>query len=81
RVIAPTRWKLRTAVAKVNRVLAALLLEQHPDKTFIGRAERGLLRGAQGVTLGWLYITPLGYVVRSLTGLTKSIESDPIDRY
>ena len=40
-VIAPSRWKLRKAVAKVNRVLDALLVEQHPDKTFIGRAERG----------------------------------------
>ncbi|MCI5163642.1 MAG: hypothetical protein D3917_16830 [Candidatus Electrothrix sp. AX5] len=33
----------------------------------------------QGVTLGWLYITPLGYGVRIRLGLTKSIESDPID--
>jgi len=40
-VIAPSRWKLRKAVAQVNRVLDALLVEQHPDKTFIGRAERG----------------------------------------
>lgn len=40
-VIVPTRWKLRRAVASVNRVLNALQLEKHPDKTFIGRAERG----------------------------------------
>jgi len=40
-VIVPTRWKLRRAVALVNRVLNALLLEKHPDKTFIGRADRG----------------------------------------
>ncbi len=40
-VIAPTRWKLRKAVKVVNEVLKALKMEQHPDKTFIGRAERG----------------------------------------
>ena len=40
-VIAPSRWKLRRAVKQVNRVLEGLLLEKHPDKTFIGRAERG----------------------------------------
>ena len=40
-VLAPTRWKLRGAVAVVNQVLSALQLEKHPDKTFVGRIERG----------------------------------------
>lgn len=40
-VIAPNRWKLRKAVKQVNEVLATLKLEQHPDKTYIGRAEKG----------------------------------------
>jgi RNA-directed DNA polymerase len=40
-VLAPTRWSLRRAVATVNQVLDALKLEKHPDKTFIGRIERG----------------------------------------
>ena len=40
-VIAPTRWKLRKAVKVVNEILAELKVEQHPDKTFIGRVERG----------------------------------------
>ena len=40
-VLAPTRWKLRKAVAAVNRGLGALGLEKHPDKTFIGRTEKG----------------------------------------
>ncbi|MCP4252119.1 MAG: hypothetical protein GY775_01705 [Candidatus Scalindua sp.] len=40
-VIAPTRWKLRSAVRIVNATLNALKVEQHPDKTFIGRVERG----------------------------------------
>ena len=40
-VLAPTRWKLRRAVRSLNEVFAVLGLEQHPDKTFIGRIERG----------------------------------------
>ena len=40
-ILAPTRWKLRGAVKAVNQVLGALALEKHPDKTFIGRIERG----------------------------------------
>ncbi len=41
-VLVPTRWKLRKAVKAVNGMLGALGLEKHPDKTFIGRIERGL---------------------------------------
>jgi RNA-directed DNA polymerase len=40
-VLSPTRWKLRRAVKRVNEHLAALDLEKHPDKTFIGRIEKG----------------------------------------
>lgn len=40
-VLAPTRWKLRGIVSAVNEELAALGLEKHPDKTFIGRIARG----------------------------------------
>ncbi len=40
-VLAPTRWKLRRAVRAINRVLQRLGLEKHPDKTFVGRGERG----------------------------------------
>lgn len=40
-VLASTRWKLRRAVKIVNQQLAALELEKHPDKTFIGRIEKG----------------------------------------
>jgi hypothetical protein len=38
---APTRWKLRDAVKFLSQVLGSLDLEKHPDKTFIGRIERG----------------------------------------
>ena len=34
-------WKRRAAVRIVNETLAELNVEQHPDKTFIGRVERG----------------------------------------
>ncbi|MGD1703152.1 reverse transcriptase domain-containing protein [Dapis sp. BLCC M229] len=40
-VLAPTRWKLRRAIAAVNEVMEELLVEQHPEKTFIGRLSRG----------------------------------------
>ncbi len=43
-VLAPTRWRLRKAVKAVkavNEVLGSLCLLKHPDKTFIGRIERG----------------------------------------
>jgi hypothetical protein len=40
-VLAPTRWKLRRAVKIVNQTLAALRLEKHPEKTFVGRAAKG----------------------------------------
>jgi hypothetical protein len=40
-VLAPTRWKLRRAVRAVNEVLGSLGLDKHPDKTFVGRIEKG----------------------------------------
>jgi hypothetical protein len=39
--LAPTRWKLRRAIASVNQILASLKLKQHPDKTFIGYINKG----------------------------------------
>jgi hypothetical protein len=40
-ILAPTRWKLRRAIKAVNEVMNDLQVEQHPDKTFIGRIARG----------------------------------------
>ena len=40
-VLAPTRWKLRRAVKVVNEQLSSLALAKHPDKTFIGRVDKG----------------------------------------
>ena len=40
-VLTPSRWKLRRAVDAVNEMLARLGLDKHPDKTFVGRIEKG----------------------------------------
>jgi hypothetical protein len=40
-ISAPTRWKLRKAIRVMNQTFDELKLEQHPDKTLIGRTERG----------------------------------------
>ena len=68
-VLAPTRWKLRRAVKVVNEVLGSLRLEKHPDKTFIGRIEKGFdflgyHFGPQGVRMAQKTIT--AFVERAL---------------
>jgi RNA-directed DNA polymerase len=40
-ILAPTRWKLRKAIRVLNQTFNELKLEQHPDKTLIGRTEKG----------------------------------------
>jgi RNA-directed DNA polymerase len=40
-ILAPTRWKIRKAMAVVKATLSRLHLDTHPDKTFIGRIARG----------------------------------------
>ena len=40
-VIASSRWKLRKTVKIVNATLSALNVVKHPDKTFIGKSEKG----------------------------------------
>ena len=59
-ILAPTRWKLRRAIRLVNETLAELKVEQHPDKTFIGRTSRGF------DFLGYQF-TPSGLVVAAKT--------------
>ena len=64
-VLAPTRWKLRKAVRIVNETLAELKVEQHPDKTFIGRISRGF------EFLGYAITTPgiVGVAKKTLEGV------------
>jgi RNA-directed DNA polymerase len=40
-VLTTTRWQLRTAVKLLNQGFNHFGFKQHPDKTFIGRIERG----------------------------------------
>lgn len=40
-IMTQTRWKCRRAVKQLNEVFKRMKLEKHPDKTFIGRIEKG----------------------------------------
>jgi hypothetical protein len=40
-ILTRTRWHNRRAVRQLNQCLGVLKLEKHPDKTFIGRIEKG----------------------------------------
>lgn len=41
-ILAKTRWQLRRAIKTVNQYFTQLKLAQHPDKTFIGRTDKGV---------------------------------------
>jgi hypothetical protein len=40
-ILAPSRWKIRKAMAAVRSMLNRLHVDIHPSKTFIGRIEKG----------------------------------------
>ncbi len=40
-VLAQSRWALRRAIKATNQVLDELMVEKHPDKTFVGRISWG----------------------------------------
>ncbi len=40
-ILAKTRWKLKTAIKVLNQTFDELKLEKHPEKTTIGRVEKG----------------------------------------
>ena len=40
-ILATTRWKLKKAIRVLNQTFDELKLEKHPDKTSIGRVEKG----------------------------------------
>lgn len=40
-VLASSKWKLRKAIRVLNQIFVELKLEKHPDKTLIGRTNRG----------------------------------------
>lgn len=76
-VLAPTHWKLRQAVRVVNQTLGQLKLEKHPDKTFIGRIEKGFdflgyhfapggLSIARSTVAAFFLSVPTGFMSKSL---------------
>jgi RNA-directed DNA polymerase len=67
-VLAPTHWKLRAAIRLVNQALAALKVQQHPDKTFVGRVSRGF------DFLGYTFSTV------GLTGIARKTVAGCVDR-
>ena len=40
-ILSKTRWHNRKAIKAMNQIFNQLKLKQHPDKTFMGRIERG----------------------------------------
>ena len=40
-ILAKTRWKLKRAIKVMNQVLAKLKLSKHPDKTEMGKVDKG----------------------------------------
>jgi RNA-directed DNA polymerase len=40
-ILAPAKWPLRKAIRVLNKTFNESGLEQHPDKTLVGRNERG----------------------------------------
>jgi RNA-directed DNA polymerase len=40
-ILSKTRWQNRKVVRQLNQILSKLKVEKHPDKTFIGKVERG----------------------------------------
>lgn len=60
-ILAPTRWKLKKAIRVLNQTFNELKLEQHPDKTLIGRVERGFDFLGYHFKFGKLYVA--GYTI------------------
>jgi hypothetical protein len=75
-VLAPSRWKLRRAAKAVNEVLGGLRLEKHPDKTFIGRIERGFDSLGYHFSRGGLRIAK-ATIERFVERATRLYEQEP----
>ncbi len=74
-ILAPTRWKLRAAIRLVNQTLAELHVEQHPDKTFIGRISRGFDFLGYAFTPAGLEVAPQA-VERCVERVSRLYEQD-----
>ncbi len=68
-ILAPTRWKLKKAIRWLNKMFNELRLEKHPDKTLMGRIEKGFdflgyRFDPKGVTLASKTI--INFIIKSL---------------
>ncbi len=65
-LLARTRWQPRRAVRRLNLFFHAFGFQQHPDKTFIGKTEKGF---------DWMryFFTAQGTVSISLRAWTKHL--------
>ncbi|MCP4191593.1 MAG: hypothetical protein GY768_13290 [Planctomycetaceae bacterium] len=79
-VLAPTRWKLRRAIRSINETLAELQVKQHPDKTFVGKIERGFtFLGYQINAAGLIEVAP-PTKKRLIERMARLDEQDATDR-
>ena len=82
-VLAPTRWTLRRAVEAVNAVLRSLRLEKHPDKTFLGKIERGFDFPGTHFSRDGLRVAPATIqkfveIIRHESGLSRNQDFCPL---
>jgi RNA-directed DNA polymerase len=80
-IMAPTRWKLRRGIAVLNQHLERLGLEQHPDKTSIGRIKKGFdflgyHFNSEGVSVALATLTRF---VAQATRLYEQERQNPLD--
>nr|WP_318466695.1 hypothetical protein [Photobacterium leiognathi] len=69
-ILTKTRWQLRKAVKKLNQFFNQFSFKQHPDKTFIGKIDKGFdWMGAQFAQSGIVDIAP-----RSLKKILENIQ-------
>ena len=69
-IFTKTRWQLRKAVKKLNQFFNQFSFKQHPDKTFIGRIDKGFdWMGFQFARDGIVDIAP-----RSLKKILENIQ-------
>ena len=59
-ILTKTRWKCRRAVKQLNQAFNQLQLEKHPDKTYIGKVEKGF------DFLGY-HFSPRGLMIANIT--------------
>ena len=59
-ILTQSRWRCRRAIKQLNETFNQLKLEKHPDKTFIGRIEKGF------DFLGY-HFSPKGLMIANIT--------------